>query len=343
MSIEDDDSYGEKDIYFSTQRADGSWTKPANIGPDINTMQGEYSPVLASDNKTMYFASQGHYGYGSYDIYVTRRLDDSWKKWSEPINLGPKINTSGGDMGFSIPASGKEVYSYSSNGDMKADIYLTELGEAKSVMPDPVYLVSGHVYNAKTKKPIHSDIAYELLPSGVSSGTASSDPDNGEYKIVLPVGQHYGYYAEEPGYISVHENLDIPESSQYTEIHKDLYLVPIEVGQKVQLNNIFFVQSKAELINTSYPELDRMVQIMNTNPKMEIRVDGHTDNVGDPKKDMDLSQQRADAVKAYLVQKGIAAKRITTKAFGGTQPIASNAKEETRKLNRRVEFLITKQ
>lgn len=344
MSIQDDDSYGEKDIYVSMKRDNGTWSKPMNIGPDINTLVDEYSPVLASDNKTMYFSSEGHYGYGGYDIFVTKRLDDSWTKWSKPINLGPKINDSGSNMGFSIPASGKEVYTYGWTSDaMKADIFVVELGEAKSIKPDPVYLISGRVFDAKTKKPIHAEIDYELLPSGQHSGDADSDPDNGEYKIVLPVGKHYGYYAKAKGYIAVHENLDIPVSSEYTEYQKDLYLVPIEVGQKITMNNVFFEQSKPVLLSSSYPELDRMTEILKLNPKLEIRIDGHTDNQGDAKLNMELSQKRVDVVKEYLVNKGISSKRITTKAFGGTKPIASNAKEETRKLNRRVEFIITKQ
>ncbi len=344
MSVEDDDSYGKRDIYISFPKYDGGWTRPANIGPDVNTMQQEYSPVLASDNTTLYFASEGHYGYGSYDIFMTKRLDDSWKRWSKPVNLGPKVNTDASDMAFSIPASGKEVYIYSwNNKETKSDIYHLDLGDSKSIKPNPVYLISGTVYNAKTNKPIHADIIYEVLPLGTQAGTAGSDPDNGRYKIVLPSGNHYGYFAQAKGFIAVHENLDIPEITEYTEIHKDLYLVPIEVGQQVNLKNVFFEQGKPIMFTTSYPELDRLVRILTSNSTIEIRVDGHTDNQGDAKKNMELSQQRVDVVKDYLVKKGINAKRITTKAFGGTKPIASNAKEETRKLNRRVEFTITKQ
>ena len=345
MSIEDDDSYGEKDIYVSFPKTDGSgWTKPSNIGSVINTMQAEYSPVLASDNTTLYFASQGHYGYGGYDIFMTKRLDDTWKNWSIPVNLGSNLNTIEDNFALSIPASGKEIYFYSyTSKDTKTDIYHLDLGESKSVKPTPVYMISGTVYNSKTKKPIHADIIYETLSNGDQAGTASSDPDNGTYKIVLPAGDHYGYFAQANGYIAVHENLDVPEITEYTEVHKDLYLVPIEIGQTVNMQNVFFQQGTPTLISTSYPELDRVVSTLQNNPKIEIRIDGHTDNVGDPKKDMELSQQRADAVKTYFVSKGIAARRITTKAFGGTKPIASNATEATRKLNRRVEFTITKQ
>jgi outer membrane protein OmpA-like peptidoglycan-associated protein len=344
MSIEDNDSYGEKDLYMTFKKPDGTgWVKPINLGPDINTMQAEYSPVLASDNATLYFASEGHYGFGGYDIFMTRRLDNTWRKWSKPINLGPKINSVNSDLSFSIPASGKEVYTYRWNSDnAKHDIFHLDIGEAKSIKPNPVYLVSGTVYNAKTKKPIHADIVYETLPEGEQAGTAGSNPDNGTYKIVLPTGKEYGYFAQAKGYIGIHENLTIPPTSEYTEIHQDLYLTPIEVGQAMALRNVFFEQGKPTLLPSSYSELDRLAYILLTNPTIEIRIDGHTDNQGDAKKNMELSQQRVDVVKAYMVKKGVDAKKITTKAFGGTKPIASNAKEETRKLNRRVEFTITK-
>lgn len=345
MSVENEDSYGEKDIFVSFPKSDGTgWTKPVNIGPTINTMQVEYSPVLASDNATLYFASQGHYGYGGDDIFMSKRLDDTWKNWSTPINLGPNVNTVEDNYAFSIPASGKEVYFYSYNGKVnKSDIYHLDLGQSQSIKPAPVYLISGVVYNAKTKKPMHADIIYETLSNGDQAGAAGSDPDNGKYKIVLPAGDHYGYFAKADGFIAVHENLDVPDITVYTEIHKDLYLVPIEIGQVVSMQNVFFQQGTPTLTSTSYPELDRLVDVLQTNSTIEIRIDGHTDNVGDAKKDMTLSQQRADAVKTYFISKGISSKRITTKAFGGTKPIASNATETTRKLNRRVEFTIIKQ
>ena len=344
MSIEDDDSYGDLDIYFTFMKPDGSgWVKPINIGADLNTPQAEYAPVLASDNVTLYFASMGHYGFGGYDIFMTKRLDNTWKKWSKPINLGPKINSDGGDLAFSIPASGKEVYTYSwNNKESKSDIFHTDLGETKSIKPNPVYLIHGTVYNAKTKKPIAANIVYETLPDGENAGHASSNPDNGSYKIVLPTGKHYGYVAVAKGFIGVHENLNILETAGYTEITQDLYMVPIEVGQIVQLKNVFFEQGKAVIINTSYPELNRMIFNMTLNPTMEIRIEGHTDNQGDAKKNVELSRQRIDLVKEYMVKYGIDPKRITIKPYGGTKPCASNAKEETRKLNRRVEFFITK-
>jgi outer membrane protein OmpA-like peptidoglycan-associated protein len=108
------------------------------------------------------------------------------------------------------------------------------------------------------------------------------------------------------------------------------------------LRNVFFVQSKATLLPESYPELDRLVQIMKDNRTIEIQLEGHTDGRGDPKANLELSEQRVEAVKHYLITKGISEKRIVGKGFGGAKPVVSNDTEENRQLNRRVEFKITR-
>lgn len=201
-------------------------------------------------------------------------------------------------------------------------------------------MIKGKVLNIKTKQPVAAEIFYETLPEGKEAGVARSNPSTGDYKILLPCGKQYGYRAEAKGYITVNENFDLSTVTKYTEIEKDLYLVPIEVGQKITMNNVFFKQSKSELLPSSFPELNRLVQIMNDNPTMEIELKGHTDNQGDPQKNLILSNERVMVVRAYLIQRGISAKRITGQGFGGTQPLASNDTEESRKLNRRVEFEI---
>jgi OOP family OmpA-OmpF porin len=341
LGIQTDDTEGMMDIYVSFLQDDGKWTKPKNIGNDVNTPFDEATPFLAADMKTMYFASRGYVGYGGYDLYITRRLDDTWTNWSKPLNLGANINSGGGDLGFSVPANGKYAYTYSWRDDSYgSDIYVTEL--PASIKPDATLLVSGKVYNAKTKQPIGAMIEYEHLEDGLNAGKARSNPEDGSYTIVLPSGKNYGYYAHAEGYIAVHENLDLVSMVDQSSITRDLYLVPIEVGQTIRLNNVFFVQGKAELKVESYSELNRVVEILTDNPKMEIEIQGHTSNEGDPQKNLELSEQRALAVKTYLVSQGIVTSRVKTKGFGQTKPIASNATEETRKLNRRVEFIILK-
>ena len=135
---------------------------------------------------------------------------------------------------------------------------------------------------------------------------------------------------------------DLKDISSYEEIEKDLYLVPIEVGSVIKLNNIFFERSKATLLEESFPELKRLLEFMIENPSVEIELGGHTDNQGIAKLNFELSKDRVEMVKEYLVQKGISQKRIETKAYGGTKPVASNLTEETRALNRRVEITILK-
>ncbi|MFL5728964.1 MAG: OmpA family protein [Cytophagaceae bacterium] len=340
LAIERDDSYGNMDIYVCFLH-NGVWTEPKNLGPMINTIGLDSGPFLAADNETMYYATDGKAGYGSLDIFVTRRLDDTWLNWSEPQNLGPGINTTGTDEYYSVPASGEYAYFHSTMNTLgEQDIFRIKL--PKSAKPEPVVLVHGKVLNIKTKEPVGAAIHYRTLPDGKDLGSASSNPTTGEYKIILPYGEHYAYHASAQGFIEVNENFDLVEKKDYIEINKDLFLVPIEVGAKISLNNVFFEQSKAVLINTSYPELDRLVEIMKENPGMEIELRGHTDNVGDPAKNMKLSEDRVQVVKDYMVSKGINAVRITGKGFGGTQPLVTNGSEETRKQNRRVEFVITK-
>ena len=113
-------------------------------------------------------------------------------------------------------------------------------------------------------------------------------------------------------------------------------------GQTVKLNNVFFVRGQPTLLNTSYPELNTLAKTMLENPTIEIELEGHTDNQGNADANKTLSEERVEAVKKYLVEKGIDAQRISGIGYGGSKPIADNSVEATRKLNRRVEFKIVK-
>jgi outer membrane protein OmpA-like peptidoglycan-associated protein len=126
----------------------------------------------------------------------------------------------------------------------------------------------------------------------------------------------------------------------YTEITRDLYLAPIEVGQSVRLNNIFFEYDKSEILGGSVYELDRLVKIMKENPGIVIQIRGHTDNLGTEAYNQKLSEDRARAVYTYILSKNIGNDRVSSVGFGESRPLASNDTEEGRALNRRVEFVI---
>ncbi len=340
MSIERKDTYGQKDLYVSFRLPNGEYSKPFNMGDDLNTYLNEGTPFIAPDNKTLYFYSYGHPGYGSADIFVSKRLDNSWRKWSKPKNLGPAINSSDWDTYYSISAKGDYAYLVSSRNSFgNEDVF--EIKMSEEARPDPMVLVYGRVFNSKTKQPIGVDIVYEELNSGGRIGDANSNPGNGAYKIILPYGKAYSFRANAKGYVAINEQVDLTKVANYQEIKRDLYLVPIEAGSLVNLKNVQFKRSKAEFTESSYPELNRLVELMKEYPKMEIELLGHTDTRGNPQLLMALSQQRVAAVKNYLIERGISAGRITGKGYGGTKPLGTGSNEIEIK-NRRVEFKIKK-
>ncbi len=340
MCIERDDTHGDKDIYFSHLLADSTWSEPENLGPIVNSHLIETGAFLASDNKTLYFSSSGHPGYGSNDIFITKRLDDSWKHWSEPKNLGPKINTKDWDAYYTMPASGRYAYVTSvPKGSEHADIY--KIKQPESAKPEPVVLIHGIVHNSDTKKPMQALVTYYELGSKKIIGTATSNAETGAFVISLPKGRKYAFQAQHEGFISVNANADATVIDSYKEENVDLYLSPVVTGQSVVMHNLFFVSDDHKILPESYPELDRLFDLLNQHKEMKIAISGHTSiNTSGEKYNMDLSTKRAEAVRSYLIGKGIDGKRITAKGYGFSKPIYTDKKEELQAKNRRIEFAI---
>jgi outer membrane protein OmpA-like peptidoglycan-associated protein len=339
MSLKRKENYGNNDLYVSFLQRDGTWSKPVNMGPVVNTIGTDMAPFIAADGVTLYYSTNGLSGYGGNDIFLTRRLDDSWTKWSEPQNLGPSINTTSDDAFYTLTAAGDYAY-FSSATDTYGASDIFRIALPKAVRPKPVILVRGTVFDAKTRQPIAANIHYESLPGGKEAGIARSSPASGEYKIALPAGSNFGFRAEAKGYYAVSENLNTTEIEEYREIQKDLYLAPIEVGMTVRLNNIVFETGKWDLKPESFPELDRVVQLLNENAKIRIAIAGHTDNVGSDADNMNLSKNRARSVLDYLASHGVEAGRLASAGYGETKPIATNDTDDGRQMNRRVEFTI---
>lgn len=185
-------------------------------------------------------------------------------------------------------------------------------------------------------------IHFENLRTKKDVGEARSIRKTGEFQIVLPFGVNYGVRATKADFYSVHEYLELPAGDQYREVKKNLLMVPIEVGETVKLNNVFFEAGLAVLRSESSPELNRLVQILKENPTINIQLEGHTDNLGTPDVLLKLSEDRVATVKNYLVHHKVSAARIGGKGYGNTQPVSQGNSEEERLLNRRVEFVMTK-
>ena len=342
LSVERDDTQGNKDLYVSfLQPGSEIWSEPVNMGKTINTADYEGAPFIASDNKSVYFTSMGFSGYGSGDIFVSRRLDDSWLKWSEPENLGPVINTAQWDGYFNIPASGEFAYMSSRESAVgEEDIFQIRL--FPSIKPEPVAIVSGFVFDGQSNSMVGADIVADIKKSNEEFAKASFDPATGEYKLILPLKEIYRITASREGFFPATEEIDLLKETSFRTIRKNIILSPIRSGQKILLNQLVFSQSKSTLDTTSFPELDHVARMMKQYPSLEILLEGHTDNQGDITKNVQLSEDRVQEVKRYLIAKGIAEVRIQTKAWGPARPIASNLTEQTRQKNRRVEFTILK-
>jgi outer membrane protein OmpA-like peptidoglycan-associated protein len=339
MTVEREDTRGQRDIYVSKRKRDGSFSVPVNCGKTINTWGNEVSPFIAADGVTVFFATDGRRGYGDFDIWMTRRLDDTWTSWSEPVNVGPSINTSGWDAYFTIPAKADYAYLSASNPENNSlDLYRVPL--SPGLKPLPVVLVSGRVLNAATKQPIATSVAYESLTKGTTVGLARSEPKNGQYSIVLPAGDLYGFRAEFNGFYPVSDQLDTRSLNSYGEITRDLYLAPIQKNQTIILNNVFFDFRLSELRPESHAELNRLAEFLMANPSMTIELAGHSDKVGTNAANMEISRSRVQSVRTYLESKGIASNRLKVIAYGSTKPLDSNESEEGRRRNRRVEFKI---
>lgn len=382
LSLQSYDSRGAEDLYVLFKRADGSWSEPNNLGKDINTPYQEMTPFLAADGKTLYFASNGYETFGSRDIFSSVRLDDSWESWSNPKNLGARVNTEGTELYYYLPPDSDFAYlSSTQNSDGLGDINRLRINpEEEKMQEEPIALspeivpevvvepedepapinirtsppeeeeetiemvsIQGQVINERSQEPLTANVIFLGLKEQDSLYVNTTA--EGNFTLSLPADNDYQLIVESEGYIRKKNTVLLTQQAPIDDsdvVVRNFALTPIEVGITVNLENVLFDRGTAEMLSGSSETLDEVALFLQENPGIEIEVAGHTDNRGRPDLNLILSQERAEAVKRYLVTQGIEASRIQEKGYGGTQPIASNAIEEERRKNRRVEFTIIK-
>lgn len=207
---------------------------------------------------------------------------------------------------------------------------------------DSIVVVTGKVVDKENGEPLKAVVEYKRLPYGNEVGKISSN-DDGEFTIYVNNDGSYSINVESDGYFAHYEEFNVGlELSQQGSVSRDIVLESGAAGYVFTLNNLVFELGEASITSASYSELDMVVSRMNQYPAMEIQLEGHTDYRGNADANMQLSQERVDAVKSYLVSKGIQENRIKTKAFGGTQPLSREDTEEAHASNRRVEVRILK-
>jgi outer membrane protein OmpA-like peptidoglycan-associated protein len=332
--------YGIKDQdIYQTYLSDSGWTKPVRLPSPINTPGREESVFIHPDGKTMYFASDGHPGFGGLDIFVSRKDDEG--QWSTPKNLGYPINSENDENSLMVNAKGDIGYFASdrSGGYGGLDLYYFEMPEGKK--PEKVIFLKGRVFDASTKRTLLAKFELIDLKTGETIIESYSNGGNGEYLVCLPPGRDYALNASKDGYLFYSDNFTLTnEENTNKPVVKDVPLVPIATGAKVVLNNIFFETNKYDLKPESRVELKKLIGFLNTNKGVKIELGGHTDNTGGKELNISLSKNRAKAVYDYLIENGINAERLSYKGYADEEPVASNESAGGRAKNRRTEFKI---
>ncbi len=339
FSAQRPDGAGGTDLYVSTvtDAATNRFGPPRNLGAQINSSGDEFAPFLAADGRTLYFSSNRPGGFGDADVYVAKRLDDTWTNWSAPKNLGPEINTAGMDAYYSVPASGDVAYYSSSNGTNHMDLFMVTL--ANEMRPNPVVLISGKVVNQKGQ-PLAAAVACRDLLSDSLCAATTSNLFTGNFALVVPIGREYAVTADFAKYLPYAGHLDLTPPDIARELAMQIMLDTAVQGAKTTLANIFFGLDSALLKPESRFELDRLARILHQNPNWSVTIEGFTDSTGTSEHNLQLSKERATAVVSYLSAQGIDASRLVAEGLGPNGPIASNATEAGRSQNRRVVFLL---
>jgi outer membrane protein OmpA-like peptidoglycan-associated protein len=275
---------------------------------------------------------------GGFDIYVVRKDDKG--VWGIPVNLGYPINTYADDNSLLVGASGEIAY-FASNRDGGLgglDMYKFEL--YKEARPDLVTYVKGKVYDVVSRAPLGAHFVLIDLATGKPVIESEANSGNGEFLVTLPVDKDYALNVSQPGYLFYSENFALKELTDKTKpFIIDVPLQPIDTGI-IELKNVFFETAKFNLKPESNAELDILVKFLNVNKTIRGELSGHTDNVGDKKSNLTLSQNRAKTVYDYLVFHGIDPKRLTYKGYGDTRPKVKNDSDANRAMNRRTEFKV---
>lgn len=329
--------YGGYDIYRSHLLADGQWSTPQNLGPQINTPFDESAPYIHADGQTLYFASNGWPGYGQKDIFSTKT--DSLGHWSTPKNLGQPINNFLDQTSFHISMNGKIGHLSGQDSTGKMKIFSFEIPEESR--PTPVAYIAGIIRDKSTLQPLEGVVSVTAVDTDSLIFQDQSDYIDGTFLATLPLGRTYAVHIQREGYLFESQQYALDNYEYNNEkFESTIFLQPITHGAATTLNNIYFAINKYDLLPSSRADLSAFISFLKLNKQVTVEIEGHTDNTGNEDTNLSLSENRALAVKNYIVQHGISDARIKVKGYGSSSPAASNETEEGRQLNRRTAFKI---
>jgi outer membrane protein OmpA-like peptidoglycan-associated protein len=337
--------YGETDLYYVKIAEDGTMSSPVNLGPKINTLGNDVFPFFR--NGTLYFSSDGHYGWGDLDVYESRLLANG--TFSDPKNLGAPINSNKDDFAFAIDATDSYGYLSSNRAGGKGDDDIYSFIKGKPVCNQSI---SGMAFDRKSKLPL-TDVTIMAYNSYNDLITQTKTNYDGKYAIEVPCGKTIRMVATKPNFSNDEKTVETTNenSGEIKDVNFELSnyddLVVKKKGvEKVDVNPIYFDYDKYDITPLAVEELAKVVFIMKKFPNIRIKIESHTDSRGKDAYNLKLSDNRAKSTRDYIISQDIDASRIESAIGYGETRLINKCKngvkctEEEHLLNRRSDFII---
>jgi len=332
--------YGGMDIWVS-KFEDGVWQQPRNMGPQINTSGNEGAPFIHTDNKTFYFASDGHPGMGGTDLFMSKRIDDSI--FSKPVNLGYPVNTSANETSLYASPDGKKAFFASDRDSIEGNYDIYEMKLPESLQPQQIAFVRGYVQDSLLKNRLnYTSIYITDAANGKELYHLTSNRGDGSFMIALPLGKRYVFQSDRIGYLDATDTVSLVGYRTGQEVYRNISLLPQDYQKPVvdttvaiiyfPLNSANLTDSDKHILQTAIaPWMDKEIVVM---------INGYTDNTGTPMINEQLSYTRAGLVSKEIEKIGVANANLRAHGWGEADPVATNETEEGRNINRRVEVII---
>jgi outer membrane protein OmpA-like peptidoglycan-associated protein len=318
------------------------WQAPRNLGPGINTIGNETAPFLHTDNNTLYFASNGHTGFGGSDIYFCRRVNDT--TWGMSQNMGYPLNSSADEMAINITLDGKKAFLSSDRDSLAGNFDLYEIAMPLNLQPLPVAILKGFSYDSLSKEQLnYTSIYISNAATGEQLYHYTSNRGDGSYMLTLPVGHDYLYNADRIGYLDVTDTIRL--SDVEGTVKRDYSIALLPQGYQAPITDsgvltIYFPKNSLALTDADKTMIYEALNPWLMDKNVIVMVNGYTDNSGTPIINEQFSYLRANLVSKEISSLGFDEMNIKSQGWGEAEPVAPNDTDENRNLNRRVEIII---
>ena len=339
VSIREDEigTINDMDLYVSRLGANGEWGPAKNMGLTINTKGNEKSPFIHEDSHTLYFSSDGHPGIGKFDIYLTRQ--DSSGKWITPKNIGYPINTEHDDVGFFVSVDGHTAFLSSNERSGVGGWDLFSFPLYKEARPEKVMFVRGELKDENNQPVTEARIELKNVRTQEVQQFEVNHTE-GKFIAVMNMNDDVVMTVKKDGAAFNAKYISKSDTATLKTAKVEMTVKEQTKGSVHRLDNINFGTNSADLAKESEHILQEFAAYLKANLQLKVAIHGHTDNVGDDRANLLLSENRAEAVNQFLIKHGIDSSRLSYLGLGESKPITTNDTPSGRALNRRTEFVI---